>query len=499
MNVTRRTSGASGRARRRGILAGAFVFAIAGCRNSHAPAVDTTPAAFTPSSAQSAFLDTVQRRTFDWFWETTNTRNGLVHDRWPTKSFSSIAAVGFGLTAYPIGVERGWITRDQARKRVLTTLRFFWQSPQGAASTKVTGHQGFFYHFLDMDTGLRFATVELSTIDSGLLIAGVLLCREYFDGADAGEAEIRSLADSLYFRMDWKWAQDGESSLSMGWHPEQAPNQNQRGFINSRWIGYNEAMLLYVLGVASPTHPIEPASWQAWTSGYKWSRFYGQEFVQFAPLFGHQYSHVWIDFRGIQDEYMRGRGIDYFENSRRATLSQRAYAAANINGLRDYSADVWGLTASDGPIDSTMAVGGRTRTFHTYWARGAGADEVNDDGTLVPTAVGGSIPFAPEETIPALIAMRQRYGDDLFGRYGFFDAFNPTLRMAGLKVPQGKVVPDKAWFDTDYLGIDQGPILAMIENYRTELVWRLMRKNPYVVRGLCRIGFSGGWLAGKCT
>lgn len=463
--------------------------------------VDSTATAirYTPTPAQSAFLDTLQRRTFDWFWETTNARNGLVPDRWPTQSFSSIAAVGFGLTAYPIGVERGWITREQARERVLTTLRFFWNAPQGSASAGVAGYRGFFYHFVDMETGLRFGNVELSTIDTGLLLAGVLLCREYFDRADPGETDIRTLADSIYFRIDWQWARDGEASLSMGWRPEPAPNQNGRGFITSRWIGYNEAMLLYVLAVASPTHPIDATSWQTWTSGYKWDRFYDYDFVQFAPLFGHQYSHVWIDFDGIQDAYLRGRGIDYFENSRRATLSQRAYAAANPNGWRDYSADIWGLTASDGPLDTTMVMDGRARTFHTYWARGVGALETSDDGTIAPTAAGGSVPFAPEVTIPALMAMRTRYGEDLFGRYGFLDAFNPTLRMTGVTPRHGRIVPGTAWIDGDYLGIDQGPILAMIENYRTELVWRVMRKNPYVVRGLCGIGFTGGWLAGRCS
>jgi hypothetical protein len=494
MNDTRRSFDAVAR-RREMILAGAFVVvAASGCGTASVSA--PVPVPFTPSAAQTAFLDTVQRRTFDWFWETTNPRNGLVPDRWPTKSFSSIAAVGFGLTTYPIGVERGWITRDHARDRVLTTLRFFWRAPQGSTSTGVTGHRGFFYHFVDMETGLRFQNVELSTIDTGLLLAGVLFCREYFDRADAGETEIRALADSIYFRVDWRWAQDGEPSLSMGWRPDPAGHQNERGFIVSRWIGYNEAMLLYALAVGSPTHSIAPTSWNAWTSRYRWDRFHGQEFVQFAPLFGHQYSHVWIDYRGIQDDYMRRRGIDYFENSRRATLSQRAYAAANPNGWRGYSESSWGLTASDGPIDTTLSIEGRARTFHTYWARGAGAEEINDDGTLVPTAAGGSVPFAPEVAIPTLMAMRQTYGDDLFGRYGFLDAFNPTLRTAGLPLRHGRIVPGKAWFDTDYLGIDQGPILIMIENYRSELVWRVMRRNPYVARGLCGIGFRGGWL--KC-
>lgn len=468
---------------------------VLGCGNAVPPSPAAEPA---PTPALLAFADTVQRRTFDWFWETTNPANGLVPDRWPTKSFSSIAAVGFGLTAYPIGVERGWITRAAARDRVLTTLRFFWTAPQGPAREGVTGHRGFFYHFVDMDTGLRFQNVELSTIDTGLLLGGVLVCREYFDGADPAEAEIRALADSIYFRIDWQWARDGEPSLSMGWRPDPAPHQNERGFITSRWIGYNEAMLLYVLAVASPTFAIEPSSWNAWTSGYRWDTFYGQQFVQFAPLFGHQYSHVWIDFRGIRDGYMRARGIDYFENSRRATLSQRAYASANPNGWRDYGGDIWGLTASDGPLDTTMTIDGRPRTFHTYWARGAGADHVNDDGTLAPTAAGGSVPFAPGPALAALFAMRERYGADLFQRYGFLDAFNPTLRSE-IPVRHGRVVPGKGWFDGDYLGIDQGPILIMIENYRSELVWKLMRRNPYVVTGLCRLGFSGGWLAGRCS
>ncbi len=497
MSMPRRNLDATRTRRRGSILAGAFVVvAASGCR-SGLP-VQAGPTRFDASAHQTAFLDTVQRRTFDWFWETTNPGNGLVPDRWPTKSFSSIAAVGFGLTAYPIGVERGWITRAQARDRVLTTLRFFLRAPQGAASAGVTGHRGFFYHFVDMETGLRFRDVELSTIDTGLLLAGVLFCREYFGGADAGETEIRALADSLYFRADWQWARDGEPSLSMGWRPDPANHQNARGFITSRWIGYNEAMLLYALAVGSPTHPIEASSWQAWTSGYQWGRFHGQEFVQFAPLFGHQYSHVWIDYRGIRDEYMRTKGLDYFENSRRATLSQRAYAVANPNGWRDYSADIWGLTASDGPLDTTMTVDGRARRFHTYWARGAGDDHINDDGTVAPTAAGGSVPFAPEVTIPALMAMRTKYGDDLFGRYGFLDAFNPTLRSPDIPLRHGRIVPDKAWFDGDHLGIDQGPILIMIENYRTELVWRYMRRSPHIVRGLCRIGFTGGWLSGRC-
>ncbi len=453
---------------------------------------------YVPTARESAFLDTLSRRTFDFFWETTNAQNGLTPDRWPTPSFSSVAAVGFALTAYPIGVERGWVTRDAARERVLATLRFFWTAPQGPEGTDVTGYKGFFYHFLDMQTGRRFATVELSTIDTALLLAGALTCRQYFDKDDAGDREVRALADSIYRRVDWAWARDGDALVNMGWRPEGAQHQNARGFIVSEWAGYNEGMLLYVLALGSPTHPIEAAAWSRWTSTYKWDRFQGQEFIQFAPLFGHQYSHLWLDFRDIQDDYTRARGIDYFENARRATLSQRTYATANPAQWRGYGPDVWGLTASDGPLDSTLVIDGRTRKFHTYWARGAGTNEINDDGTIVPTAAGGSVPFAPEIAIPALVAMRERYGEPLFGRYGFLDAFNPTLRTPGPRLQHGRIVAGEAWFDTDYLGIDQGPILAMVENWRSGLVWKLMRRDSDVVRGLCRAGFTGGWIAGRC-
>jgi hypothetical protein len=465
------------------------------------PASPARPA-YRATAADSAFLDTLQRRTFDWFWETTNPRTGLTPDRWPTKSFSSVAAVGFALTAYPIGAEHGWVTRAQALERARTTLRFLWALPQGPGPAGVGGHRGFFYHFLDVETGHRFERVELSTIDTALLLAGVLVCREYFDREVPAEREVRALADSLYRRADWRWARDGRPLVSMGWRPDPAGDQNARGFIRSSWFGYTEAMLLYALALGSPTHPIGAEAWDEWTRTYHWQTFQGQSYVQFSPLFGHQYSHAWIDFRGVRDAYARAvaardPGFDYFENSRRATLAHRAYATANPGGWRGYGPDAWGLTASDGPLDSTLTVDGRQRTFHTYWARGVGTDEMNDDGTIAPTAAGGSVPFAPEVAIPVLAAMRRTYGAPLFGRYGFVDAFNPTLRTP-MRVPQGRIVPGVGWFDTDYLGIDQGPILVMIENYRTGMVWRLMRKNPDVTRGLCRAGFAGGWLEGRC-
>jgi hypothetical protein len=461
----------------------AVIALLPGC-NSRGTTAIAGPA---PDFRADPFLDTLENRTFSWFWETTNPTNGLIPDRWPTQSFSSVAAIGFGLTAYPIGVERGYVSRADARARVRTTLTFLYQAPQGPAATGVTGYKGFYYHFLDMNTGLRFQQVELSTIDTALLLGGILVCREYFTGSDSDETAIRALADSIYSRVDWTWASPNAPLVSMGWHPES-------NFIAADWRGFNEAMLLYVLALGSPTHPIDSTAWNQWTSTYQWNTFYGQAHVNFAPLFGHQYSQLFIDFRGIQDAYMRARNIDYFENSRRATLSQRAYAIDNPSKFRDYGADIWGLTASDGPLDTTMVVAGVTRQFHTYNARGAAANDIRDDGTIAPTAAAGSIAFAPEIVVPALKAMRAKYGDPLFGQYGFLDAFNPTYDNASVRVQQGRVVNGVGWFDTDYLGIDQGPIVGMIENYRTGLIWRLMRQSPYIRRGLQRAGFTGAWL-----
>lgn len=434
-----------------------------------------------------ALLDTLERKSFAFFWERSDATSGLTPDRWPTPSFSSVAAVGFALTAYPIGAENGWITRGEAADRVLTTLRFLYQLPQGPQPAGTGGYRGLFYHFLDPVSGHRFQTVELSTVDTALLLAGALFCQQYFDRNTATEAAIRAYADSLYRRADWSWAQPRPPLIALGWTPE-------GGFHELDWRGYNEAMLVYLLALGSPTHPIAAAAWEAWTSTYRWGEFYGQRHVGFAPLFGHQYSHIWVDFRGIADRYMRDRGMDYFENSRRATYGQRAYAVANPFGWQAYGTDVWGFSASDGPADVTLPVNGQPRRFFSYAARGASFVEVRDDGTLAPGAVAGSLPFAPEIVGPTLVAFRERYGTALFGPYGFFDAFNPTWQWGEVALRHGRVVPDKGWFDTDYLGIDQGPVVAMIANYRSELIWRYMRKSPYLVRGLRQADFRGGWL-----
>lgn len=450
---------------------------IAGCASTAGPALAPT---------DEAFLDELQQRTFGFFWEQSNPANGLVPDRWPTQSFSSVAAIGFGLPSYAVGIERGWISRDQGAERVLTTLRFLMHAPQGPEAAGRTGHNGLFYHFLDMQTGERFAQVELSTIDSALLMAGVLFSQEYFDGTDARESWIRAVADSLYRRVDWQSMVNNPDRISMGWHPES-------GYIASEWHGYDEAMILLILAIGSPTHPVDAGLWQTYMSTSRWGEYYGQQYVGFAPLFGHQYSHIFIDFRGIQDPFIRGHGIDWFENSRRAVLAQRAYAIDNPMGWTGYDADVWGLTASDGPVDTTLTVNGTPRPFWTYAARGASHTEVRDDGTIVPTAAGGSIPFAPELAIRALRTMRDRY-PMVWGEYGFLDAFSPTFLFEDVQLRHGRIVPGSGWVDTDYLGIDQGPILLMAENYRSELIWRHMRRNPYIIAGLRAAGFSGGWL-----
>jgi len=452
--------------------------------------VQERPVPAARAQQDDLFLESVQRRTFDWFWDVTNSTNGLVPDRWPDVNFSSIAAIGFGLTAYGVGAERGYVTREQAADRTVATLRFLWNAPQSAAPRDVTGHRGFFYHFLDMAAGRRFQTTELSAIDTALLMAGVLFVQSYFDRDGPVEEEIRRLADSLYRRVQWTWMQPRAPLIAMAWRPEQ-------GMTPHDYKGYEEAMILYVLALGSPSHAISPDAWKARTSNYLWATFYEQEFVNYAPLFIHQYSHIWIDFRGIQDDYIREKGIDYFENSRRATFAQRAYAIDNPGGFRDYDENIWGLTACIGPASGKAVIDGREVRFHTYWARGASSGDIRDDGTIAPTAAAGSLPFAPEIVVPALKAMQERYGDRLFKKYGFVDAFNPTFALAGLASSSGPVVPE-GWFSANYLGIDQGPIVLMAENHRTGLVWEVMKKNPHIVRGLCRAGFSGGWIEGRC-
>jgi hypothetical protein len=467
-------------------LGGLGALALPGC-TSYAPA--GPPPDALPALSPEALLADLEQRSFRFFWDTTDPTTGLAPDRWPTPSFASVAAVGFALTAYPVGVARGWVTRAQARQRVLTTLRFFRNAPQGPEATGNSGHKGFFYHFLDMKTGTRFGRVELSTIDTALLVAGALFCGAWFDGADAEEAEIRRLADEIYARVDWRWAQVRGPAIGHGWNPE-------NGHLASDYKGYNEAMLLYLLALGSPTYPVDSSAWGAWTSTYEgaWGTDYGQTYLRYPTLFVHQFTHVWVDFRGLQDSAMRQRGIDYAENTRRATYAQRAYASANPEGWAGYGAEQWGITACDGPVDAVRNVGGRTRRFISYAGRGMGGGLRNyDDGTIAPYAAGSSLPFAPEIVVPALSAMHEKLGRHIYGRYGFF-AFNQSFHFSDMKLTHGHVVPGFGWVDTDYLGIEVGPLLAMLANHRGGLIWQAMRGNVHLKRGLQRAGFSGGWL-----
>jgi hypothetical protein len=428
------------------------------------------------SGLRPATIHLLQEETFSYFLHETNRRNGLVRDKtkrgWP----ASIAAVGMALTAYPVGVERGFISRHDAAQRVLTTLRFFWKSPQGRGPA-ATGYKGFYYHFLDMRTGRRAHRSELSTVDSALFLAGALTAAAYFQHDDARETEIRTLADALYRRADWRWARGRGATVTHGWRPE-------RGFLRYRWEGYDEALILYVLGLGSPTHPLTPESYAAWLSTYEWRKVYGIELVEAGPLFVHQLSHLWIDFRGIRDAFMRERGIDYFENSRRATLTQQQYAIRNPHGFRDYNERCWGLTATDGPGPRTLTVDGVKRTFYDYVARGV--PDGPDDGTLAPWAVVASLPFAPEIVVPTVEYYRDHLDLCAANPYGFKATFNATY-------PERSHNP-YGWISSYHYGINQGPIVIMIENDRTGLVWNLMRTCPYVVEGLRRAGFKGGWL-----
>jgi len=423
-------------------------------------------------------LNAIQREAFAYFVHEANPTNGLVIDKtcegWP----ASIAATGLALTAYPVGVERGFFTREAAVSRTLTTLRFFANSPQGPESN-ATGYKGFYYHFLDMKTGERAWRCELSTIDTALLLAGVLTAAAYFDHQTSDESEIRSLADTLYRRVDWQWAQNGGATVTHGWKPG-------RGFLKSRWQGYDEALILYILGLGSPTFPLPVESYAAWLSTYEWKSIFDIEFLYSGPLFTHQLSHVWIDFRGIQDEFMRGHGIDYFENSRRATYVQQHYAIRNHLEYAGYGEHCWGISASDGPGKKTLRIKGIERRFYDYISRGVPYGP--DDGTVAPWAVVGSLPFAPEIVVPT-IEHFTRLGLREANPYGFRASYNPTIPHKQNTAP--------GWVSKWHFGIDQGPIVAMIENYRSDLVWKLLRGCPHIVTGLQRAGYTGGWLLAK--
>lgn len=418
-------------------------------------------------------LDRLQRAAFDYFLQQTNPANGLVADTTRQDSPSSIAVVGFALSVYTVGVERGWIAREEAAERVVVALRFFWNSAQGEQAD-ATGYKGFYYHFLDMQSGKRTWNSELSLMDSALLLAGFLTASAYFTKATQTEIEIRELADALYRRVDWQWAQDDKSSVSQGWRPES-------GFLHYGWEGYNEAILLYVLALASPTYPLPPTSYLAWTSTYQWENLYGFDVLYAAPLFVHQFSHAWIDFRGIRDRFMREKRSDYFENSRRATWLQREYARRNPHNFEGYGDNCWGFTAGDGPPFAKVNVDGKERQYFGYTARGVPYGP--DDGTIAPWASIASLPFEPGIALAAIRHLLEHYPDIV--REGRLPSgFNPTLAAARSQV----------WISEGHFGLDQGIIVLMIENHRSQLIWRLMQGCSHIRRGLQRAGFRGGWL-----
>lgn len=417
----------------------------------------------------------LQGDTFKYFLHEMNPENGLVPDSTREGAPCSIAAVAFALTVYPIGVERKYLSRKEAIKRTLKKLRFFHDGPEGKG-TDAIGYRGFYYHFLDMKTGHRMWNSEVSTIDTAFLLAGALTAGQYFDRETKDEREIRVLADALYRRADWHWARNGALTVTLGWKPE-------TGFIKYRWTGYSEALILYVLALASPTFPLPAESYRAWTRTYKWKNLYGHEFLYAGPLFIHQLSHMWIDFRGIQDEYMRSKAIDYFENSRRAVYAQQQYAIRNPKGFKGYCEYIWGVTASDGPGPARRRVNGRLVRFYDYVARGI--PNGPDDGTLAPWAVLGSLPFAPEIVLPSLNYFNQQF-PDMTSHYGFKCSYNPTFADTRKN--------KNGWVSLGYYGLDQGPIVAMIENYRTGFLWQLMRNCRYIVEGLRRAEFRGGWI-----
>jgi hypothetical protein len=421
-------------------------------------------------------LQRLQQDAVGYFFRAANPDNGLIADSSREGAPCSIAATGLGLAAYIVGAERGFLPRREAAQRTLAALRFFRDSPQGEGPD-ATGHRGFYYHFLDMKTGRRIWQCELSMIDTAILIAGALTSGRYFSAATDDEREIRELAGFLYQRIDWPWAAAHGPVVRMGW-------KAGAGFLNYGWEGYSEAMLLYILGLGSPTYPLPAESYGAWTGTYQWENLYDIDFLFAAPLFIHQLSHIWIDFRGIQDAFMREKRSDYFENSRRATAVQQQYALRNPLWFKGYGENCWGISAGLGPgFLKQRAEGNIERQFYGYVARGVPFGP--DDGTLAPWAVVASLPFAPEIVLPALRHFRDAY-PEVLSEDGLLTSFNPSFDT-GDRAHHG-------WLSPEHLGLNQGPVALMIENFRSGLLWCLMRECPAIVTGLRRAGFRKGWL-----
>jgi hypothetical protein len=395
---------------------------------------------FVLSSEDNQFLLEVAQASFQFFWDEANPENGLVRDRAnirsdaKTNTVASIAAAGFGLTALCIGQQNGWVSLRDARGRALNLLNFL--------ARIMPTHRGFFYHWADMKTGQRVWDSEVSSVDTALLLCGVLTCREHFQ-----YAEITRLASEIYDRIDWTWLSEDTTLLPHGWAPES-------GFLPYRWDLYNEHMMMYLLGLGSNTHPLPADAWHVWKRTQ--FEFEGLRYIgSYAPLFIHQYSQAWFDFRGKHDRY-----ADYFQNSVVATQAHVRFCEELGRQFPDYSADLWGITASD--------------SQHGYVVWGGPPEVGPIDGTVVPSAAGGSLPFVPVDALRVLRNIRNRYGTKAWSRYGFVNAFNPR----------------KGWYDSDVIGIDTGIILLMAENLRTGFVWKTFMRNPEARRGLERAGFE---------
>lgn len=391
------------------------------------------------SAADDSLLDQIQKRAFQFFWEQSDPSTGLTKDRnladstGDPRDVASIAANGFGLTMLAIADKRGWMSSAQLVERVRNTLRFLTNS--------AFQQHGFLYHFMHMRTGERAFNSEVSIIDTSLLLCGVLTCRAYFD-----DSEIRSLATQFYERVDWPWFLNGGTTLSMGWKPES-------GFLDARWNHYCELMMIYLLGLGSPTHPLAAQTWDAWTRPTM--EYQGLQYVSaHDPLFVHQYSHAWFDFRGKRDHY-----ANYFLNSITATRAHKLFCLSLSKEFPDYASDLWGISASD--------------SAHGYTAWGGPPPLGKIDGSVVPCAAGGSVAFLPQDTLRVLHTMRDKYGDRAWTRYGLVDAFNPLTN----------------WYDTDVLGIDLGIMALMAENLRTDFLWEIFMKDRDVERGMERAGF----------
>ncbi|MGA1977853.1 MAG: glucoamylase family protein [Bacteroidales bacterium] len=417
-----------------------------------------------------AMLDSIQHKTFLFFLYEHSSDMGIVKDRTLHTAPASIAATGFGIPSFAIGAERNWLSREQAAQITLNILSFFINSSQGSGRD-VTGYKGFYYHFLKFDSGKREWNCELSSVDTGLLMMGFIFARNYYNLNNNLEKKIRELANKLLDRIDWDFMQMPDSgrfanTIAMGWTPE-------NGYSEMGWIGYNEALFLYVLAAGSGMKDIEK-DYKSWLESYKWITPYkGLSHIAFPPLFGHQFSQAFIDFRGLTDSYMKGKGIDYFENSRRATYVQRRYAMDNPKGWTGYDSLCWGVTACDGPPEKYNFDG---KKFLGYAGRGTSGPDYNyfDDGTIAPYASLSSLPFTPAIVLATVKSLNKKYGDKLWGKYGYYDSFNLTA----------------GWYDNDFLGIDQGPMLIMIENFRTGLIWNYVMKDPIIQKGLNKLGFE---------